>query len=256
MSIPLLFFAGILCCFFIFLFLSIMINNLEKNTVAVVNWTIHANPLKSTIEFTSQWYQIPAKYIAYSHTVCAYSKSYLVTLDIHVEFMIQNLIGAFFVALIVGCYTHYYKIVQNEYFGYPQVHCKTHTHIHKITHELEMNNWNVLNKRNGFPVSVQQQAIDTLHALFFKYWLHWLQDLDLLWLGCGITTLQSPCVQVHWDLESSCWQWVSFVQCPVVVGSTSHQQTIIWHTMSPWWFISCVRYHGNWVCCIRLPMPI
>ncbi|GAN01972.1 fgf receptor activating protein [Mucor ambiguus] len=55
-----------------------MINNLEKNTVAV----------------------IPAKYIAYSHTVCAYS--------------------AFFVALVVGCYTHYYKIVQNEYFGYPQ----------------------------------------------------------------------------------------------------------------------------------------
>ncbi|KAI9030757.1 Frag1/DRAM/Sfk1 family-domain-containing protein [Phycomyces nitens] len=28
--------------------------------------------------------------------------------------------GAFFTALAVGCYTHYYKIVQNEHFGYPQ----------------------------------------------------------------------------------------------------------------------------------------
>ncbi|KAI7864413.1 Frag1/DRAM/Sfk1 family-domain-containing protein [Spinellus fusiger] len=27
---------------------------------------------------------------------------------------------AFFIALAVGCYTHYYKIVQNEHFGYPQ----------------------------------------------------------------------------------------------------------------------------------------
>ena len=30
-------------------------------------------------------------------------------------------LGAFFVALGVACYTHYYKIVQNEYFGYPDV---------------------------------------------------------------------------------------------------------------------------------------
>lgn len=30
-------------------------------------------------------------------------------------------IGAFVLALALGCYTHYYKIVQNEYFGYPQV---------------------------------------------------------------------------------------------------------------------------------------
>ncbi|KAI8082369.1 Frag1/DRAM/Sfk1 [Thamnidium elegans] len=44
--------------------------------------------------------KIPAKYISYSHTICAYS--------------------AFLVALVVGCYTHYDKIVQNEYFGYPQ----------------------------------------------------------------------------------------------------------------------------------------
>ncbi|KAI8967547.1 Frag1/DRAM/Sfk1 family-domain-containing protein [Mycotypha africana] len=43
--------------------------------------------------------KIGAKYVAYAHTLCAYS--------------------AFFVALIVACYTHYYKIVQNEYFGYP-----------------------------------------------------------------------------------------------------------------------------------------
>ncbi|GAA5807370.1 hypothetical protein MFLAVUS_000730 [Mucor flavus] len=44
--------------------------------------------------------KIPAKYISYSHTICAYS--------------------AFLVALVVGCYTHYDKIVRNEYFGYPQ----------------------------------------------------------------------------------------------------------------------------------------
>ncbi|KAG0758066.1 hypothetical protein G6F62_008625 [Rhizopus arrhizus] len=44
--------------------------------------------------------QISAKYIAHSHTVCAYT--------------------AFFLALIIGCYTHYEKIVTNEYFGYPQ----------------------------------------------------------------------------------------------------------------------------------------
>ncbi|KAI9475526.1 MAG: Frag1/DRAM/Sfk1 [Benjaminiella poitrasii] len=44
--------------------------------------------------------EIPAKYITYSHTVFAYS--------------------AFMLALIVGCFTHYYKIVENEYFGYPQ----------------------------------------------------------------------------------------------------------------------------------------
>jgi len=36
---------------------------------------------------------------AYSHTFFAY--------------------GAFVLSLIVGCYTHYYKIVQNQYFGYP-----------------------------------------------------------------------------------------------------------------------------------------
>jgi hypothetical protein len=29
--------------------------------------------------------------------------------------------GAFLIALVVGCYTHYEKIVQNEHFGYPQV---------------------------------------------------------------------------------------------------------------------------------------
>ncbi|KAI7890408.1 Frag1/DRAM/Sfk1 [Mucor mucedo] len=44
--------------------------------------------------------QIPARYITYLHTVCASS--------------------AFLVALVVGCYTHYHKIVQNEYFGYPE----------------------------------------------------------------------------------------------------------------------------------------
>lgn len=39
------------------------------------------------------------KYVSYAHTICAYS--------------------AFLLALAVGCYTHYYKIVRNEYFGYP-----------------------------------------------------------------------------------------------------------------------------------------
>ncbi|KAG2219435.1 hypothetical protein INT45_002320 [Circinella minor] len=41
-----------------------------------------------------------AKYVSYAHTICAYS--------------------AFLLALAVGCYTHYYKIVRNEYFGYPE----------------------------------------------------------------------------------------------------------------------------------------
>ncbi|KAI8974467.1 Frag1/DRAM/Sfk1 family-domain-containing protein [Pilobolus umbonatus] len=44
-------------------------------------------------------HKIGAKYISYSHTLFAYS--------------------AFLVALAIGCYTHYHKIVQNEYFGYP-----------------------------------------------------------------------------------------------------------------------------------------
>ncbi|RUS34173.1 hypothetical protein BC938DRAFT_482140 [Jimgerdemannia flammicorona] len=45
--------------------------------------------------------KIPATYISYSHTTFAYC--------------------AFFFALIVGCYTHYHKIVRNEYYGYPEV---------------------------------------------------------------------------------------------------------------------------------------
>ncbi|OBZ86808.1 Protein CWH43 [Choanephora cucurbitarum] len=32
----------------------------------------------------------------------------------------RDSIAAFFIALLVGCYTHYYKIVQNEFFGFPQ----------------------------------------------------------------------------------------------------------------------------------------
>lgn len=42
---------------------------------------------------------INGKYVAIAHTVCAYL--------------------AFFVALIVGCYLHYHKIVENEHYGYP-----------------------------------------------------------------------------------------------------------------------------------------
>ncbi|KAI8375569.1 Frag1/DRAM/Sfk1 [Blakeslea trispora] len=44
--------------------------------------------------------KLPVNYVAYCHTLFAYA--------------------AFSVALLVGCYTHYYKIVQNEYFGFPQ----------------------------------------------------------------------------------------------------------------------------------------
>ncbi|KAI9247539.1 Frag1/DRAM/Sfk1 [Sporodiniella umbellata] len=44
--------------------------------------------------------QVSGKYIAHAHTLCAYS--------------------AFLIALFVGCYTEYEKIVSNEYFGYPQ----------------------------------------------------------------------------------------------------------------------------------------
>lgn len=44
--------------------------------------------------------QFNAKYIAWGHTVVAYT--------------------AFFSALIVGCGLHYRKIVQNEWFGYPE----------------------------------------------------------------------------------------------------------------------------------------
>lgn len=40
-----------------------------------------------------------ASHVSVAHTVCAYS--------------------AFAVALIVGCYCHYYKIVENAWFGYP-----------------------------------------------------------------------------------------------------------------------------------------
>ncbi|KAI9288989.1 Frag1/DRAM/Sfk1 family-domain-containing protein [Umbelopsis sp. AD052] len=43
--------------------------------------------------------KIPAKFVSYSHTVFAYS--------------------AFFIALGVGCATHYEKIVRNEFYGYP-----------------------------------------------------------------------------------------------------------------------------------------
>ncbi|OZJ04800.1 hypothetical protein BZG36_01851 [Bifiguratus adelaidae] len=43
--------------------------------------------------------KLPAKWVAYSHTLFAYS--------------------AFFSALVVGCLTQYEKIVRNEYYGYP-----------------------------------------------------------------------------------------------------------------------------------------
>ncbi|PRT55850.1 Protein CWH43 [Wickerhamiella sorbophila] len=45
-------------------------------------------------------FQVNGVWIAHAHSICAGS--------------------AFFVALLVGCYLHFHKIVQNEYFGYPQ----------------------------------------------------------------------------------------------------------------------------------------
>lgn len=42
-----------------------------------------------------------------------------------VQNSLQFRLGAFFVALGVACYTHYHKIVQNEYFGYPDVRLQT-----------------------------------------------------------------------------------------------------------------------------------
>ncbi|KAI8065631.1 fgf receptor activating protein [Gongronella butleri] len=44
--------------------------------------------------------RIPATYISLGHTILGYC--------------------AFFIALVVGCYTQYEKIVRNEFYGYPQ----------------------------------------------------------------------------------------------------------------------------------------
>ncbi|ODV79892.1 uncharacterized protein CANTADRAFT_25698 [Suhomyces tanzawaensis NRRL Y-17324] len=45
------------------------------------------------------FFSFNASYIAYAHTICAYT--------------------AFLSAFVVGCYLHYYKIVENASFGYP-----------------------------------------------------------------------------------------------------------------------------------------
>jgi hypothetical protein len=59
---------------------------------------------KQTIAFHPSWnltlLQFNGKWVALVHTIVAYS--------------------AFLGALIVGCWLHYHKIVQNEYWGYPQ----------------------------------------------------------------------------------------------------------------------------------------
>ena len=52
------------------------------------------------LHFPLTLFQFNGKYIAWSHTVAAYS--------------------AFLGALIVGSWLHYHKIVQNEWFGYPE----------------------------------------------------------------------------------------------------------------------------------------
>lgn len=36
------------------------------------------------------------------------------------ETLIRGVIAAFFSALVIGVYLHYHKIVQNEFYGYPQ----------------------------------------------------------------------------------------------------------------------------------------
>lgn len=58
------------------------------------------------------------KWVSWTHTVVAYSKtSSLLILN---RTVLIRCTAAFLSALIVGCYLHYYKIVQNEYYGYPE----------------------------------------------------------------------------------------------------------------------------------------
>lgn len=59
-------------------------------------------------------------------------------------------IGAFFTALGVACYTHYYKIVQNEYFGYPDVSECDNERMKKMGGTELVSDGYVL-YRNGFP---------------------------------------------------------------------------------------------------------
>lgn len=54
----------------------------------------------SSLRTETDHLQLNAKWISWAHTVAAYS--------------------AFVGAFIVGCWLHYYKIVQNEHYGYPQ----------------------------------------------------------------------------------------------------------------------------------------
>ena len=74
-------------------------------------------------------FSISGKWIAWTHTVVAYA--------------------AFFGALIVGSYLHYYKIVENEYFVSIQEYLQAYSLIGPR-----------VIRKNGFPPSPPPLAID------------------------------------------------------------------------------------------------
>lgn len=66
------------------------------------------------------------KWISWAHTAAAYSKSLLGGFLACILLTVP--LAAFISALIVGVSLHYHKIVQNEYYGYPQV-CRQLPHV-------------------------------------------------------------------------------------------------------------------------------
>lgn len=64
------------------------------------------------LSFNGQW-------ISWAHTVVAYSKSHACR-RLRGWKLILGVVAAFLSALIVGVSLHYHKIVQNEFYGYPQ----------------------------------------------------------------------------------------------------------------------------------------
>lgn len=61
------------------------------------------------------------KWVSWAHTAIAYSRQPTRALSASaiVLFLLTASPGAFLSALIVGVSLHYHKIVQNEYYGYP-----------------------------------------------------------------------------------------------------------------------------------------
>lgn len=60
------------------------------------------------------------KWVSWTHTAVAYSKDNQTICFLgYVRVADDHLIAAFLSALIVGVSLHYHKIVQNEYYGYP-----------------------------------------------------------------------------------------------------------------------------------------